>query len=222
MSQKKKGPIKNSPPTRPAYQAPSQRRSSYAAGRQSAEDSRRRMITLGIIGAGVLVAVLVLLMSIEGGTPAPVAATGQQGASVQATESQIAALQQRLTQNPSDVDAMVSLGNTYYDSRRFTEAIPWYEKAVEQIPTNTDVRTDLGTAYFYAGNNEKAKEHWYKALEQDPNKIQAHFNLGVLYNGLTPPDTEAAAQAWETVIRIAPDSPNAKEAIERLKAIGKR
>ena len=125
-------------------------------------------------------------------------------------------------QNPADVDSLVSLGNIYYDAGRYTEAIPWYEKAVEKIPTNTDVRTDLGTAYFYSGNNDKAKEHWGKVFEQDPNKIQAHFNLGVLYSGLTPPDNEAAAREWETVIRIAPDSPDGKQAVERLKKIGKR
>ncbi len=203
---------------RPSRPAPAPRRGATAYY-PSATDSRRRAIALAIVGAGVLVAILVVLFSVEQRSPAPAA---QQTAGSQNVEANLAALQQRLAQNPTDLGTMITLGNTLYDAKRYPEAINWYEKALELAPTNTDVRTDLGTAYFYSGNNDKAKEQWGKVLAQDPKKIQAHFNLGVLYSGLTPPDNEAAAREWETVIQIDPTSPDAKAAEQRLKQIGKR
>ena len=164
-------------------------------------------------------ALLVLLYSIEQRSPAPeqAATTGGQ-ANIGAD---VAKLQERLRQNPADVDAMISLGNTYYDAQIYTDAIPWYQKALEKQPTNTDVRTDLGTAYFYSGQNDKAKEEWAKVFQQDPNKVQAHMNLGILYSNETPPNLDGAAKEWQTVIQLAPGTPNASQAQKLLQQIGR-
>lgn len=179
------------------------------------------MVTFGIIGAGVLVALLVLLYSIEQRSPAPTAAQ-QSGTTSQASSgANVAALQDRLKQNPEDVDAMIALGNQYYDAGFYTDAITWYGKVIEKQPNNTDVRTDLGTAYFYSGQNDKAKEQWGIVFQQDPNKLQAHMNLGVLYSSQTPPDNDAAAKEWRTVIQLAPGSPSAQQAQSLLQKIGK-
>ncbi len=187
-------------------------------------DENRRRITFGIVIVGVLIATWVLMMSLGTGAggSSPTPAQGQKGVDTKALDSAIATLQQRLQVAPDDVGAMIQLGNSYYDAERYGEAIPWYEKALESVPANTDVRTDLGTSYFYSGNLDKAKEHWFKVLEQDPNKVQTHYNLAVLYSHQTPPDTDSAVKEWETVIKIAPNSDQAKSAEKRLKDLGKR
>lgn len=204
------------PGTRPAE------RSRRSPARARAESRRR--ITFGIVAVGFLIAVWVLTMSLrpDSGVASPQSSQTQAGTDTARLDAAIARLQERLRQNPTDVVAMVELGNAYYDSGRWGEAIPWYEQALQSIPANTDVRTDLGTAYFYSGNLEKAKEEWFKVLEQEPNKVQTHYNLAVLYSHMTPPDTENAAKAWETVIRVAPGSEQAKAAEKRLKDLGRR
>ncbi len=190
-------------------------------------DPNRRVVTFAIVVGGVLIAVWVLAMSlgVGGGSTAVQQGSGASSppaVDAKALEATVAGLQERLRQNPADTGVMIALGNAYYDAARWTEAIPWYEKALQAVPANTDVRTDLGTAYFYSGDIEKAKEQWFKSLEYDPDKVQTHYNLGVLYSHLTPPDTEAAAREWETVLRLAPNSEQAKSAEKNLTRMGKR
>lgn len=182
-------------------------------------DPRRRNITLAILGVGVLFAALIVLSSLE----KPRAPGGSQvAADASTTDANIGVFLERVRQNPRDLAALVGLGNAYYDTKRWAEAVPWYEKALAVAPNDVNVRTDLGTAFLYSGNPDKAKEQWLKVLEQDPNKVETHYNLGVLYSGQTPPDNEAAAKEWETVIRMAPSSEQAKSAEQKLKAMGRR
>jgi cytochrome c-type biogenesis protein CcmH/NrfG len=180
-------------------------------------------VALGIGLIGVIIAAWVLVVSFgTGGSKAVgTASPPQQSADDKALAATIASLQQQLQQDPTNVTAMIDLGNSYYDAGRYSDAIPWYEKALQWSPTNTDVRTDLGTAYFYSGNLDKAKEEWFKVLEQDPNKVQTHYNLAVLYSHETPPDTENAVKEWQTVIKLAPNSDQAKNAQKRLQELGK-
>jgi cytochrome c-type biogenesis protein CcmH/NrfG len=218
LSPKKKttgrSPIPSSPPRQPIPI----RRGGYVRS-SATEDAHRRYVTLAIIGVGVLIAFLILMVTVEQRSVA--ISPPQATAGTQSADASIATLQERLRQAPSDQDAMIALGNAYYDAKRYTDAIPLYEKALQTVPGNTDVRTDLGTAYYYSDNLDKAKEQWGKVLEQDPNKIQAHFNLGILYSGLTPPDNDSAAKEWQAVIKIDPNSEQAKTAQQRLKDMGR-
>ncbi len=199
--------------------------SSRTVYRHSEENSRRR-VTFAILAVGLIVAASVLLVSLgsKADTTNSQSPSQQQGQTTdtKALEAKISTLTDQLQKNPTDTSYMVELGNTYYDAGRYSEAIPWYEKALEAIPSNTNVRTDLGTAYFYSGNVDKAKEVWFKSLEYDPNKIQTHYNLAVLYSHLTPPDTDNAIKEYQTVIQIDPNSEQAKNAQTRLQDLGKK
>jgi cytochrome c-type biogenesis protein CcmH/NrfG len=199
-------------------------RRGYAPSPHRSDTGTRRKVTFGIVVGGLLIAVWVLVSSMGVGqnTTANSAAQGttaqsQPTVDAASLDAAIAALMQKAQQNPTDLTTQVDLGNRFYDAQRYTEAIPWYEKAIQQVPNNTDIRTDLGTSYFYTGNFDKAKENWFKALEQDPNKVETHFNLAVLYTHSTPPDMDSAVKEWETVVRIAPDSEQGKSAAQKLK-----
>ncbi len=224
MSQRKKQLNQGSPSAaggRSSAPLPRNRERGQVSRRET--DSRRR-ITIGIVVVGVIIAAWILAMSFGSGGSGGnnTASQPQQNTDTKAQDANIANLQQRLQQDPSDLGAMIELGNDYYDAGRYSEAIPWYEKALQSAPTNTDVRTDLGTSYFYSGNLDKAKEQWFKVLERDPNKVQTHYNLAVLYSHETPPDTDNAVKEWQTVIKLAPDSDQAKSAQKRLQDLGKQ
>lgn len=184
--------------------------------RSYGDPKARRRVSLAFVVVGILIAASVLVTSL--GMGVGVSPDGQ--ATDEAELGRIVApLLEQLQQDPTDEAAMVALGNAYYDYGWMEDAIPWYEKALQTIPDDTDVRTDLGTAYFYSGDSEKAKEQWSRVLEREPGKVQTHYNLAVLYLHQTPPDNEAAAREWETVVRLAPDSEEGQSAAEQLKKL---
>jgi cytochrome c-type biogenesis protein CcmH/NrfG len=128
----------------------------------------------------------------------------------------------QLKTNPNDVDTVIKLGNLYYDSQDYPQAIEYYEKALELQPNNADVRTDLGTAYWYTGNADKAIASFEKALTIRPNHAATLFNLGIVkWQGKRDP--KGAIVAWEKLLQTNPDYPQKDQVqmlIERAKMHG--
>ena len=128
----------------------------------------------------------------------------------------------QLKSNPDDFDTLAKLGNLYYDSQAYPQAIGYYEKALDVQPNNPDVRTDLGTAYWYTGDADKAIASFDKALAIRPNHPGTLFNLGiVMWQGKKDP--KGAVVAWEKLLQANPDYPQkdqVKTLIERAKMHG--
>jgi cytochrome c-type biogenesis protein CcmH/NrfG len=128
----------------------------------------------------------------------------------------------QLKTNPKDFDTIVKLGNLYYDSQAYPQAIESYEKAVGLQPNNADVRTDLGTAYWYTGNADQAIANFEKALAIRPNQAATLFNLGIVrWQGKRDP--KGAIVAWEKLLQTNPDYPQKDQVqmlIERAKMHG--
>ena len=57
-------------------------------------------------------------------------------------ETRAAELRAAAEAMPGDVQARVDVGNLYFDSHLFEEAIPWFEEALILDPTLIDVSTD--------------------------------------------------------------------------------
>ncbi len=128
----------------------------------------------------------------------------------------------QLKTNPNDFDTIVKLGNLYYDSQAYPQAIESYEKAIGLQPNNADVRTDLGTAYWYTGNADQAIANFEKALAIRPNQAATLFNLGIVkWQGKKDP--KGAIVAWEKLLQTNPDYPQKEQVqmlIERAKMHG--
>lgn len=128
----------------------------------------------------------------------------------------------QLKSNPNDFDTVVKVGNLYYDSQVYPQAIEYYEKAIVIQPDNADVRTDLGTAYWYTGNADKAIASFEKALAIRPNHAPTLFNLGIVeWQGKKDP--KGAILAWEKLLQTNPDYPQKDQVqmlIERAKMHG--
>ena len=146
----------------------------------------------------------------------------QQAASPEMLAKAAEPLLAQLKSNPSDFDTLAKLGNVYYDSQVYPQAIDYYEKALAVQPNNPDVRTDLGTAYWYVGDPDKAIASFQKALAIRPNHPETLFNLGiVMWQGKKDP--KGAVVAWEKLLQANPDSPQkdqVKTLIERAKMHG--
>ncbi len=128
----------------------------------------------------------------------------------------------QLQSNPNDVETVIKLGNLYYDSRAYTQAIQYYEKALSIQPKNADVRTDLGTAYWYTGDPDKAIASFEKALAIRPNHPGTLFNLGIVkWQGKKDP--KGAVVAWEKLLETNPNyaqKDQVQTLIERAKMHG--
>ena len=128
----------------------------------------------------------------------------------------------QLQSNPNDAETVIKLGNLYYDSQAYPQAIQYYEKALSIQPKNADVRTDLGTAYWYTGDADKAIASFEKALAIRPNHPDTLFNLGIVrWQGKKDP--KGAVVAWEKLLETNPNyaqKDQVQTLIERAKMHG--
>ena len=166
------------------------------------------------------------LPSSIGATPAQLPGIGsaqqQQAPSPEVLAKSAEPLLGQLKSNPNDAQTVIKLGNLYYDSQAYPQAIECYEKALSLQPDNADVRTDLGTAYWYTGNPDEAIVSFQKALAIRPNHPGTLFNLGIVkWQGKKDP--KGAVVVWEKLLQTNPDYPQKDQVqmlIERAKMHG--
>lgn len=112
-------------------------------------------------------------------------------------------LEQFLKDNPDNVEAWTQLGNLFFDSGRFADAIEAYEKSLSLAPGNPNVLTDLGVMYRRNKDPKKAIETFDKAIAAQPDFETARFNKGVvLMHDLN--DLPGAIKAWEALVEVNP------------------
>lgn len=116
---------------------------------------------------------------------------------------------QVLAEDPENLAGLIALGNAYYDSGRWKEAVAVYEKVLAVSPRNADVRTDMGTAYRNLGRYDRALAAYRTALVHDPLHANARYNMGVVY-AYDLKDYAAAVSIWEELLRTAPTHPQAQ------------
>lgn len=127
-----------------------------------------------------------------------------------------------LAKDPGNYNAIVGLANLYYDAGEPAKAIEMYQKALNINPNDANLITDMGTMYRIAGDFDKAIEAFRKAASTDPKHEQSRYNLGVtLYDKKSDPN--GAADAWEELLKINPNHPNAeglRQMIDQIKGKG--
>jgi cytochrome c-type biogenesis protein CcmH/NrfG len=128
-------------------------------------------------------------------------------------------LEQRVKRNPKDAQALIELGNSYFDTRQWDKAIDAYEKALALSPKNVDVRTDLAISYFSIGQVDKAISEAKLATGIDPKHPYAHYNLGIFLSAAGR--KEEAAKEWQTFLKLEPTGPQAEYARQQLSLIRK-
>jgi tetratricopeptide (TPR) repeat protein len=137
-------------------------------------------------GVGLLlVATLIFLrLNRQGGSAEP-AMPPQHDELVKEIES----LQKMVDADPNNDDALIRLGNIYYDQRMFPRAIMMYERYLERNASNANARVDLGVSYFELALQDSvrrgeyfasAKKEIEEALKYAPKHQLAYYNLGMV------------------------------------------
>jgi len=160
------------------------------------------------------------------GAPAPAqaAASTSAGGAAPTTraavldDTQVNALKAVAEREPSNAKARAQLGNLYFDAERYDDAIAWYSEAFKRDPHDVNVSTDLGVCYYYTNQADKALAQFDKSLAIDPKHAKTLLNVGIV-RAFGKQDLDGASQAWQQVIKLAPDSPEgqaAKRALDSL------
>jgi len=130
-------------------------------------------------------------------------------------ETQAQALKSVAQREPSNPAPRSQLGNMYFDAERYDEAITWYSEAVKLAPKDPNLSTDLGVSYYYTNQPDKALEQFARSLQLDPKHTKTLLNIGIV-KAFGKQDLEGAAQVWQQVLQIAPDSPEGQAARRAL------
>jgi cytochrome c-type biogenesis protein CcmH/NrfG len=147
---------------------------------------------------------------------APAAAPASQA--VPLDENRAQAMRTAAEQNPTDAKARVELGNMYFDAERYADAITWYEDALRINPADPNVSTDLGVAYYYTNQADRAVSQFEQSLKVDPKHTKTLLNLGIV-KAFGKQDLTGAAEAWQQVVALAPDSPEGQAARKALEGL---
>jgi len=94
------------------------------------------------------------------------------------TSPDIERLKARLFDSPEDFSTLSHLGNLYFESAQYYEAIPIYDKALAVNPLCADCLNDRGLALFYTGNPQSALESFDKAIALEPEFAHVWLSKG--------------------------------------------
>jgi len=133
-------------------------------------------------------------------------------------EGRVQALNTVLASDPTNVNALIQLANTYFDAERWDDAIVWYEKAVAADPKNADASTDLGVSYYYSNRPDEALARFEHSLRIDSKHTKTLLNKGIVL-AFGKQDLKAAAVEWQKVADLAPESPEGQAARRALDGI---
>jgi tetratricopeptide (TPR) repeat protein len=151
----------------------------------------------------------------------PAAAPSGGGSTTRAAvldEQQVNALRSVAEREPKNAAPRVQLGNLYFDAERYDDAIKWYAEALKLSPNDVNVSTDLGVCYYYVNQPDKALEQFDKSLKLDPKHAKTLLNLGIV-RAFGKQDLQGASEAWQQVLKVAPDSPEAQAAKRALDSL---
>jgi tetratricopeptide (TPR) repeat protein len=153
--------------------------------------------------------------------PPPAAAPAAPGqAPVTLDRAKVQALTSLAEREPANPTPRVDLGNLYFDAEQYDNAIKWYAEAVKLAPKDVNLSTDLGVSYYYTNQPDKALEQFQHSLSIDPKHTKTLLNVGIV-RAFGKQDLQGAAEAWQQVLDIAPDSPEgqaAKRALDGLRS----
>ncbi len=136
---------------------------------------------------------------------------------------EITQLEEALKRDPENLQALISLGNAYFDANQEKKAIETYQKALKIDPKNADVRTDMGIMYRNIKDYDSAVREFRQAAKDNPNHVNSRFNLAIVLQK-DKNDIPGAIVAWEEFLRVAPTDERAamaKAQLDQLKGLAK-
>jgi cytochrome c-type biogenesis protein CcmH/NrfG len=122
----------------------------------------------------------------------------------------------RIAENPDDVNSMIVLADLLSNTGRGVESIQWFERAIEARPNDISLRVAFARALSRSSFNADAEIQLQHAINQQADHAESLFVLGELYENWTPPRLDDAKVQYQRILEVAPESPYAEQAQQRL------
>ena len=197
--------------------------------RKTGSDTQSKAI---FVGSGFIAGLVVgvVIMNFTGGTgssgspggggaPAPITGGQEQGPDRIKLSRDIAQLEDIVKKDPKNYQALVQIGNDYFDLGEAQKSVDAYGKALAIKDGDPNVLTDMGVMYRQLKDFPKALAAFRRAAASSPTHPQSRMNIGVvLTHDLNDP--KGAIEAWEDYLRVAPNDPNAdniRRSLEELR-----
>lgn len=114
-----------------------------------------------------------------------------------------------LSHDNSDVQRLMVLGTEAMSRRQFPEALLIFTQIVENFPEFAEGWNKRATLYYLVGNTQASVSDIEKTLALEPRHFGALSGLGLVY--LQQGKLTQAKDAFEKLIAVHPNSPNAQE-----------
>jgi len=85
-----------------------------------------------------------------------------------------------LKSRPLSKEALLNLGNIYYQRGVLKEALECYRKVLELDSEDPSAHLNLGALYFKTGMYDKALEEFRMTIALEPDAFDAYMNIGVI------------------------------------------
>lgn len=158
------------------------------------------------IGVALVIGLLVgIIVGNKGGTSSSSSSSTPPPAAAPVTnyDQNIKMLQAVVAKEPVNRTAWVQLGNNYFDSNQFLQAVEAYDKALELDGNDPNVLTDQGVMFRKLGWYDRAVQNFEKAYEINSGHAQSLYNLGIVYR-YDLNDYPSAIKAWEKFLAVSP------------------
>jgi len=114
----------------------------------------------------------------------------------------------------SDVERLMQIGVQRMNNNRQLEAMIIFNRLVENFPNYAEAWNRRATLHYILGNYQESISDIEKVLSLEPRHFGALSGLGLVYLQLD--QLSKAKRAFEDLIEVHPNSPNAKENLRRV------
>ncbi len=149
-------------------------------------------------------------------------ATDPSATSAPNMDEAIAAVRERLAQNPSDLQGWLLLGRALKSMERFEEARDAFTKTQALMPDSPDVMVELAEAQVLASPSKQftgePMQLLQTALEKNPDHQRGLWLLGI--SQVQAGNSEAGIATWEKLLAVLPaDAPVRKTLLDNIAQI---
>lgn len=114
----------------------------------------------------------------------------------------------------ADVEQLMQMGVTRMNYNRYADAMLIFTQLIENFPDYAEGWNRRATLHYVIGNYEESIADIEKVLELEPRHFGALSGLGLVY--LQQKQLSKAKQAFENLVDVHPNSPNARENLRRV------
>ena len=108
----------------------------------------------------------------------------------------------------------MQIGVTRMNQSRYTDAMLIFSQLIENFPGYAEGWNRRATLHYVLGNYEESIADIERVLDLEPRHFGALSGLGLVY--LQQEQLSEAKQAFENLIDVHPNSPNARENLRRV------